>query len=51
MRTAIVSAMHEELASVLALMPDERKVTLAGRDFYDGHLHGRAAVAVLSRIG
>ncbi|HUR88543.1 MAG TPA: 5'-methylthioadenosine/adenosylhomocysteine nucleosidase [Ramlibacter sp.] len=51
MRTAIVSAMHEELASVLALMPDEQKVTLAGRDFYDGHLHGRAVVAVLSRIG
>lgn len=51
MRTAIVSAMHEELASVLALMPDEHKVTVAGRDFYDGHLHGREVVAVLSRIG
>ena len=51
MRTAIVSAMHEELASVLALMPDEHKVTVGGRDFYDGHLHGRAVVAVLSRIG
>jgi adenosylhomocysteine nucleosidase len=50
-RTAIVSAMHEELSSVLALMPDERKVTVAGRDFYDGHLHGREVVAVLSRIG
>ncbi|MEJ6021176.1 5'-methylthioadenosine/adenosylhomocysteine nucleosidase [Ramlibacter sp. PS4R-6] len=51
MRTAIVSAMHEELASVLALLPDEHKVTVAGRDFYDGHLHGREVVAVLSRIG
>lgn len=50
-RTAIVSAMHEELSSVLALMPDEHKVTVAGRDFYDGHLHGREVVAVLSRIG
>lgn len=51
MRTAIVSAMHEELSAVLALMPDEHKVTVAGRDFYDGHLHGKSVVAVLSRIG
>jgi len=51
MRTAIVSAMHEELASVLALIPDEHKVAVAGRDFYDGHLHGQEVVAVLSRIG
>ncbi|HEY8051170.1 MAG TPA: 5'-methylthioadenosine/adenosylhomocysteine nucleosidase [Ramlibacter sp.] len=51
MRWAIVSAMHEELHSVLALMPDEHKVIAGGRDFYDGHLHGREVVAVLSRIG
>jgi adenosylhomocysteine nucleosidase len=51
MRTAIVSAMHEELSAVLALMPDEHKVTRAGRDFFDGHLHGKPVVAVLSRIG
>jgi adenosylhomocysteine nucleosidase len=51
MRTAVVSAMHEELSSVLELMPDEHKVTVAGRDFYDGHLHGQEVVAVLSRIG
>jgi adenosylhomocysteine nucleosidase len=51
MRTAIVSAMHEELRSVLALMPDEQKVVAGGREFYDGHLHGRPVVAVLSRIG
>ena len=51
MRTAIVSAMHEELAAVLALMPDERKVVAGGREFFDGHLHGREVVAVLSRIG
>ncbi len=30
MRTAIVSAMHEELAAVLDLMPDESRQT-AGR--------------------
>jgi adenosylhomocysteine nucleosidase len=43
--------MHEELSAVLALMPDEHKVTVAGRDFFDGHLHGKPVVAVLSRIG
>jgi len=51
MKTAIVSAMHEELAAVLALMPDERRTTVAGRDFWAGHLHGADVVAVLSRIG
>ncbi len=50
-RTAIVSAMHEELAAVLALMPDETKQSAAGRDFWVGHLHGQEVVAVLSRIG
>ena len=43
--------MHEELAAVLALMPDERKQVVAGREFFVGHLHGRDVVAVLSRIG
>ena len=51
MRTAIVSAMREELAAVLALMPDEHKQVVAGREFFVGHLHGHDVVAVLSRIG
>jgi adenosylhomocysteine nucleosidase len=51
MRTAIVSAMHEELSAVLALMPDEHKQMVAGRDFWAGHLHGQDVIAVLSRIG
>jgi adenosylhomocysteine nucleosidase len=51
MTTAIISAMHEELSAVLALMPDEQKVVHAGREFWHGHLHGHAVVAVLSRIG
>jgi adenosylhomocysteine nucleosidase len=51
MRTAIVAAMHQELAAVLALMPDEQKQSAAGRDFWVGHLHGQEVVAVLSRIG
>lgn len=48
---AIVSAMHEELAAVLDLMPDERQVVVAGRTFWQGHLHGHEVVAVLARIG
>jgi len=43
--------MHEELGALLALMPDEQRVRIAGRDFWVGHLHGRPVVAVLSRIG
>lgn len=51
MPIAIVSAMHEELAAVLALMPDEQRQVAAGRAFWRGHLHGEDVVAVLSRIG
>lgn len=51
MTTAIVSAMHEELAAVLDLMPDERRQVVGGREFWLGHLHGQPVVAVLSRIG
>ena len=38
MRTAIVSAMHEELSAVLALMPDEARQVAAGRGGGSGHL-------------
>jgi adenosylhomocysteine nucleosidase len=51
MRTAIVSAMHEERSAVLALLPDEQKQVAGGREFWVGHLHGQEVVAVLSRIG
>jgi adenosylhomocysteine nucleosidase len=51
MPIAIVSAMREELSAVLALMPDEHKEVVAGREFWRGHLHGQEVVAVLSRIG
>ena len=51
MRTAIVSAMHEELSAVLALLPDEQKQVAGRRDYFVGHLHGQEVVAVLSRIG
>ncbi|MFT4266004.1 MAG: 5'-methylthioadenosine/adenosylhomocysteine nucleosidase [Xenophilus sp.] len=48
---AIVGAMQEELAALLAAMPDERPVRAAGRAFWLGHLEGQPVVAVLSRIG
>ena len=47
----LMSAMHEELSLVLAARPDEQRVTVAGRDFWEGHWQGRPVVAVLSRIG
>ena len=47
----IMSALHEELAAVLADMPDEQRVVVAGREFWVGHWQGHAVVAVLSRIG
>jgi adenosylhomocysteine nucleosidase len=50
-RIAIISAVHEELAEVLALMPDEQKTEVAGRVFWSGHLQGHEVVAVLSGIG
>ncbi len=50
-RIAIVSAMQEELAAVLALMQSQQKQTIAGRDFWLGQLHGREVIVVLSRIG
>ncbi|MCX7264562.1 MAG: 5'-methylthioadenosine/adenosylhomocysteine nucleosidase [Limnohabitans sp.] len=48
---ALVGAMQEELAAVLACMPDAHCETVAGRDFWLGHWHGHEVVAVLSRIG
>ena len=50
-RIAIISALHEELAEVLDLMPDEHRSTLAGRKFWLGHLQGHEVVAVRSGIG
>lgn len=47
----LMGALHEELALVLQAMPDEQRVRVAGRDFWQGHWQGRPVVAVLSRIG
>lgn len=51
MKTALVGAMREELASVLALLPGAQCERVAGRDFWLGHLHGHEVVAVQARIG
>jgi adenosylhomocysteine nucleosidase len=48
---AVISALHEELAEVLALMPDPHRSTLAGREVWQGHLQGHRLVAVCSGIG
>jgi adenosylhomocysteine nucleosidase len=50
-RIAIAAAMQEELGALLAAMPDERPVLLAGRQFWLGHLDGQDVVVVLARIG
>jgi adenosylhomocysteine nucleosidase len=50
-RIGIVSALHEELAEVLSLLPDARLEAVAGREFRLGHWHGHELVAVLSRVG
>jgi adenosylhomocysteine nucleosidase len=48
---ALVGAMQEELAAVLASMPDAHCETVAGRQFWLGHFEGHEVVAVLSGIG
>jgi adenosylhomocysteine nucleosidase len=50
-RIALMGAMQEELSAVLALMQDASCETVAGRQFWQGHLHGHSVVAVLSGIG
>jgi len=50
-RIAIVSAMHPELAAVLAGLAQAQKHSVAGREFVLGRWHGHEVVAVLSRIG
>lgn len=49
--TGIVSAMHEELRALLALLDAPTTVRLGARDFHQGTLHGRPVVLALSGIG
>jgi adenosylhomocysteine nucleosidase len=50
-RTALVSALHDELSGVLALLSGAQRHVVAGREFWVGVLHGQPVVAVLSGIG
>ena len=49
--TAILSALWQEQHGLIELLQQPRKVTHAGRDFWQGDLHGQAVVLGLSRIG
>jgi adenosylhomocysteine nucleosidase len=50
-RTAIVGAMAQELAALLARCQDRQLERHAGRDFHLGTLHGEPVVLVLCGIG
>lgn len=50
-RTAILSALAEEQAGLLALLQSPYCEKRAGRDFWCGELHGKPVVLALSRIG
>lgn len=50
-RIAVVAAMAQELAAVLALLDHEHTERHAGRDFHLGALHGQPLVLVLCGIG
>jgi len=48
---AIVSAMHEELRALLALVDAARIVRIGGREFHCARMHGQPVVLALSGIG
>lgn len=49
--TAILSALPEEQQGLIELLDQPRKTVHAGRDFWQGSLHGQPVVLALSRIG
>ena len=49
--TAILSALAEEQHGLITLLQRPQKVTHAGRDFWQGELHGQSVVLALSEIG
>ena len=49
--TAILSAMAQEQSGLIAQLANPSKVRHAGRDFWQGHLHGHSVVLALSNIG
>lgn len=48
---AILSALAEEQHGLITLLQRPQKVTHAGRDFWQGELHGQSVVLALSKIG
>lgn len=49
--TAILSALAEEQQGLLELLQRPQKIRHAGRDFWQGELHGQPVVLALSKIG
>ena len=49
--TAVLSALAEEQRGMIELLQRPNKVVHAGRDFWQGDLHGQPVVLALSRIG
>jgi adenosylhomocysteine nucleosidase len=49
--TAILSALAEEQQGLLELLQQPQQIRHAGRDFWQGRLHGQPVVLALSRIG
>lgn len=49
--TAILSALAEEQQGLLELLQQPQKTSHAGRDFWQGQLHGQPVVLALSSIG
>ena len=49
--TAILSALAEEQQGLLELLQQPQRVSRAGREFWQGELHGQPVVLALSRIG
>jgi adenosylhomocysteine nucleosidase len=49
--TAILSALAEEQQGLLERLEQPQKASHAGRDFWQGRLHGQPVVLALSRIG
>jgi adenosylhomocysteine nucleosidase len=49
--TAILSALAQEQHGLIELLSNPNKVTHAGRDFWQGDLHGQRVVLALSKIG
>ncbi|MDP2450953.1 MAG: 5'-methylthioadenosine/adenosylhomocysteine nucleosidase [Polaromonas sp.] len=50
-RTAILSALPDEQQGLLELLQQAQKTSHAGRDFWQGVLHGQPVVLALSKIG